>query len=135
MAKMKNLANCKPSEFLKQTNKIRKSVEKWLTITDILNIRKRQAALPDGASMEDIEKANQEQARKNLSAMLDSIMDEHPNETLEILALACFVDPKDVNKHPTSEYLGALSDLLNDKNVIAFFTSLVGLGQRLGTEE
>jgi hypothetical protein len=38
---MKNLANCKPSEFLSQTNKIRKSVEKWLKLTDIINIRKR----------------------------------------------------------------------------------------------
>lgn len=37
---MKNLANCTPSEFLKQTNKIKKSVEKWLKATDIMEIRK-----------------------------------------------------------------------------------------------
>ena len=41
---MKNLANCKPTEFMKQSNRIRKSAEKWLTDTDIINIRK---SLPD----------------------------------------------------------------------------------------
>jgi hypothetical protein len=47
---MKNLANCKPSEFLKQTNRIRKSVSKWLTDTDIANIRKRMPNIKDDAS-------------------------------------------------------------------------------------
>ena len=36
----KNLANCKPSEFLKQTFRIKKNVEKWLAHTDIMSIRK-----------------------------------------------------------------------------------------------
>ena len=39
MAKLKTLANCKPSEFLKQTNKIRKAAAEWLTATDILEIK------------------------------------------------------------------------------------------------
>ncbi len=50
---IKTLSNCKPSEFLKQTNRIRKAVERWLTDTDIANIRKRQPIkemVPDGAS-------------------------------------------------------------------------------------
>ena len=50
---MKNLANCKPSEFLVQTNKIRKSVEKWLTVTDIMNIRRTQPELAEGMSREE----------------------------------------------------------------------------------
>ena len=38
---MKTIANCKPSEFLKQTNRLRKVVERWMKDTDIINIRKR----------------------------------------------------------------------------------------------
>ena len=43
---MKNLANCKPSEFLKQTYKIKKSVEKWIKDVDLMNIRKNMPVLP-----------------------------------------------------------------------------------------
>ena len=131
---MKNLANCKPSEFLKQTNLIKKSVERWLTDTDILNIRKRQAVLKkasDDMSIEERRKIGKEndklvmdQAKANFSAMLDAVLDEHPEETLEVLALVCFVDPKDVDNHPVSEYLSAIAELLDSKAVIDFFTSL-----------
>ena len=56
MGELKTLVNCKPSEFLKQTNRIKKSAEKWLTDTDILNIRKRLPALeiiPETATPEE----------------------------------------------------------------------------------
>ena len=88
---MKNLANCKPSEFLKQTNRIRKSVSKWLTDTDVLNIRRRMPNTAEDAPEEEKKAAMQKQIKKNLDAMLDAIMDEHPDETLELLGLMCFV--------------------------------------------
>lgn len=135
---MKNLANCKPSEFLKQTNKIRKSVAKWLTMTDILNIRRR---LPEyekaavGATAEEraaVIRRNAELKRKqaieNAMAILDAVMEDHPDETLEILALCCFIDPEHVDDHPVSEYLTAFSELISDEAVLGFFTSLVKLG-------
>ena len=37
---MKNLANCKPSEFLAQTFKIKKSLQEWLDVTKLMEIRK-----------------------------------------------------------------------------------------------
>ena len=36
---MKNLANCTPREFLRQTNRIRKAAARWLERTDALAIR------------------------------------------------------------------------------------------------
>lgn len=126
---MKNLANCKPSEFLTQTNKIRKSVEKWLTATDILNIRKNQPEYREDMTKEERKEAMQKQVKKNLSAMLDSILEQHPEETLELLALLCFVEPEDVDKHSVSEYLGAFAEIINDEAVLGFFTSLMKLGQ------
>ena len=127
---MKNLANCKPSEFLVQTNKIRKSVENWLTVTDIMNIRQNQPKYEDGMSKAEREKAMQAQIKENLSAMLDSVLEKHPAETLELLALLCFVEPEDVDNHPMSEYITAFTDLINDKAVLDFFISLVKLGQK-----
>lgn len=126
---MKNLANCKPSEFLVQTNKIRKSVSKWLTDTDVMNIRKRMPEIDENATEGERKEALRKQAGENLNAMLDAIMDEHPEETLELLALMCFVEPENVDEYPMADYLDAFNDLINNKSVIGFFTSLTQLGQ------
>lgn len=136
---MKTLASCKPSEFLRQSNLIRKSVDRWLTETDIMNIRKRlphMELVPINATQEEKEeinekntKARNDQMRKNLSDILDAVMDEHESETLEVLALCCFVEPKDIDNYTVSEVLGAFNELINDENVMSFFTSLVRLGQ------
>lgn len=135
---MKNLANCKPSEFLKQTNRIRKSVENWLKITDVMSIRKR---MPEGmpeitkdmskdearAVLEKRQEMMAEQSQRNLKAMLDAMLDTHPDETLEVLALCCFVEPEDVDNHTVSEYLLSINELLGDSNVRDFFTFLMSL--------
>lgn len=132
MAKLKNLANCKPSEFLVQTNKIRKAISNWLTLTDIQNIRKRQPELTDDMTEEEKQAAVQKQTNENFNAILDSVLEDHADETLQVLALASFVDPKDVDKHTVKEYIASFTELLNDEDIISFFTSLVGLGQKLG---
>jgi hypothetical protein len=136
---MKTLANCKPSEFLKQTNRIRKAVEKWLTDTDIANIRKRQpivALVPEGATAEQRlnivaqnEKNRQQQVKENIAAIFDAILEEHPDETLEVLALCCFIEPENVDDYPTKYYLSAATELMNDEAVISFFTSLLKWAQ------
>lgn len=136
MALTKNLANCTPKEFLIQTNKIRKAAEKWLKVTDVLNIRKNVPKLniPDNASEEEIADIMDkhkdelaEAAKKNFSAMLDSVLEKHPDETIELLALACFVDPKHVDDHKITEYLANVSEVMGDPDVLSFFTSLMRL--------
>lgn len=135
----KNLTNCTPTEFLQQTNKIRKSVEKWLKITDIANIRKETPTLieiPEGATDEekaDIQAKNKalaaEQAKTNISRILDAAMEEHAKETLEILALAAFVDPKNVDDYPMSFYFKTFAAIISDEDTMSFFGllgSLVG---------
>lgn len=138
---MKNLAQCTPTEFLVQTNKIRHAVEKWLTVTDIMNIRKRKpmdlpVAMPGVSEAENREVLKQreammaEQAKRNMTAILNAILEEHPQETLEVLALCCFVEPEDVDNHTVSEYLGAVFDMVEDENVMRFFTLLAQLEQK-----
>ncbi len=124
---MKNLANCKPSEFLVQTNKIRKSVAKWLTVTEIHEIRKRLPKYDDKMDAEKRAEVRREQMRKNLSAILDAVLEEHPMETLEVMALACFIDPDKADDYPMSVYLQSISELIADESVLGFFTSLVSL--------
>ena len=129
---MKNLANCGPREFLRQTTRVRHAVKNWLTLTEIMSIRRRTPALPADLPEDERNKRLTEQARDNLDAMLDAVMEKHPDETVEVLALCCFIEPEDADDHPMSEYLGAIGEILEDQNVMRFFTSLMRLGSRLG---
>lgn len=139
MAKLKNLATCKPSEFLKQTVKIRRAAEKWMTATDLIKIRKTLPELvhvtddmdPDekaAAKAENIRRM-QDQAQKNVLRIFDSIAEEHPEETLELLALLCFVDPKKVDDYPMEAFFAAAGDLISNEAVLHFFTSFLRLEQ------
>lgn len=136
---MKNLANCKPSEFLAQTFKIKKSLQEWLDVTKLMEIRKNKPQgliTLDGLSGEERENAikenkkkAQDQLKKNLADILDKMLNENAEKTLEVLALCCFVDPADVDNYPMSDYLDSLGELISDKGVLNFFSSLVQLGQ------
>ena len=130
---MKNLANCKPSEFVVQTNKIRKSVSKWLTDTDVMTIRKRMPDIPDDATDAEVRAAMEKQATENFEAILDAVLEEHPMETLGLLALMCFVEPENVDDHEMTEYLEAFSELMSNKAVLDFFISLMLLVRRLSS--
>lgn len=122
---MKNLANCKPSEFLAQTNKIRKSVSKWLTDTDIVNIRKRMPVYSADASDEERREALDKQATENFEAILDAILEDHPQETLEMLALLCFVEPEHADDYPVTDYIESFGEIISNKAVLDFFMSLM----------
>ena len=136
---MKNLANCKPSEFLAQSFRIKRSLEEWLDVTQLLEIRKnvpQDLARLDGLTGADREKAIadnkkkiQAQVRKNLGDILDKMLNENAEKTLEVLALCCFIEPADVDNHSMSEYFEAVGELMADKGVLSFFSSLVQLGQ------
>ena len=137
---MKTLANCKPSEFLSQTFKIKKSVEKWLDITKVLDIRntapegivkitEEMTAEEKGKALTANRAIIEKQARENLSRMLDAMLGEHPEETLELLALICFIEPEEIDNYETRDILGVIGDIMNDEAVISFFTSLIRSGQ------
>lgn len=126
---MKTLATCTPREFLKQTARIRHKAADWLDATKILEIRNNVPDIPKDATAEEKAGLIQKHVRGNLSKILDTILDEHPDETLELLALMCFVEPEDVDNYSIEFYLDAVAELLSNKAVIRFFTSLVQLGQ------
>ena len=131
---MKTLATCSPVEFLVQSNKIRRSVESWVTMTKVMEIRKRLPELPQGAKPEDVKKARQEQAKKNFSAILDSVLEEHPQETAELLGLLCFIEPEDLENHSMLEIISAVNELIPSPEVLNFFTSLTQLVQTVTSD-
>lgn len=131
---MKNLANCTPSEFIKQTVRLKDAVPKWLNATQILKIRSIKPKLievPKDATKEEkeeIEKENADilnkQVISNLSKMIDNMFVECPQETLEVLALSCFVEPDEVDNHTIDEYLCCIEEMLQAKSVVNFFSLL-----------
>lgn len=130
---MKNLANCKPSEFVVQTNAIRHYVEKWFKLTGIPDIRKKLPTIPEGATDDEKKSLFREQSRKNFAEMLDAALEQHPAETVGLLALACFVPVEEADEHPMDFYFEAIADILESNGVIRFFYSLANLERKSGT--
>jgi len=124
---MKTLANCSPREFLVQTNKIRKAVSEWLTLTKIMEIRKKLPDIPKDVSEDEKREIVTEQIKANANAMLDAVLDEHPNETAELLGLMCFIEPDDLDNHSMTEFFGAISEMINSQEIVDFFISLTRL--------
>lgn len=124
---MKNLANCKPTEFIAQTVKIKRAVEKWLTETEIMEINRRMPVLTPNMSQKEKNAAREKQNNANLNAMFDACFDRHPQETLNLIALLCFVEPEHVDDHTVDEYLSSINEMLGNESVMGFFTSLMRL--------
>ena len=68
-----------------------------------------------------------EQIVANANAILQAVLEDHPDETLEILALVCFIEPEDVDDHAVEEYLDAFTEVIGNSSVINFFISLARL--------
>ena len=138
--RLKNLASCKPTEFVKQTAKIKNSVSKFMKatnfmeivtekaqltgLTDLMTEEEKQAAFDQNKNM------TSELKKKKISKLLDAMLEEHPAETLELLALCCFVEPDKVDDYKMSDYFSALFDMLNDTATMSFFISLVQLAKQ-----
>ena len=66
-----------------------------------------------------------------MDAILDAMLEEHPEETAEVIRLCCFVDSGEESKRITY-YMGAFAEMFNDEDVLSFFSSLVKLAQTFG---
>lgn len=131
--KIKSIANCKPTEFAKQTNVIRHYVEKWLKDIQFADIRKHLPVIPEGVTEAEKNELIRKQNYKNFSDMLDAALDQYPEETMGLLALCCFLPAEDVDNHPVSMYFEVVADILANETVMDFFISLAKLGLRHGT--
>lgn len=135
----KNLANCTPDEFLDQSFLIMDVAEKFIKVNDILGIRSRKVEglqeIPTD-NEEEADRIRRENAKKitaqrmkNVKDILTSMMHTHKKETLELLALSCFIDPADVNNYTMAYFLRNVGEIISDQDVLAFFTSAAQLEQ------
>lgn len=141
---MKNLATCKPSEFIAQTAKIREAVADWMEVIEFLKIREEKPVyrfLPKDATPEQAEEINRANAQikedmflKKINTLLDNMLAKHPRETLNILALCCFVEPTEVDNYSMDEYFGCIMDMFENKTVLRFFSLLAQLDQKSTSE-
>lgn len=129
---MKNLANCTLKEFLRQTNKIRKAAKQWMDDTKIVDIRARLPQLPVDADDETKDQLLRRQGVENVNAILDAALEKYPDETAEIIGLCCFKEPDELDDLRVSDVLGAAREMLDDPEVVGFFTSLARLGTMRG---
>ena len=127
---MKNLSNCKPSEFLAQTIKIKNLVRDWLDATKIMDVRKNFSQVGKNLTAEERTNAIVNQALSNWSDMLDRMFIDNAEKTLALIALVNFVEPERVDDYEMGDYLQSISELLSDSRVLSFFTSLVRLNQQ-----
>ena len=131
---MKNLATCKPTEFVAQTAKIKDAVSNWIEVIDLMSIRATQPQYitisKDSTPEERAEviKKNAEiqkkQTMENLSKILDNMLAKHPQETLNVLALCCFVEPEHVDDYTIDEYFDCIMEMAKNKSVMNFFSLL-----------
>lgn len=118
---MKTLVNCTPTEFLKQTARIRAPFMKWLEETGIPEIRARKPEGYDDMTLAQKREAMSEQASVNMGDMLNACMEKDPDGTLEIMALCCFTEPEDIDEHPMTDYLNAVLEMIGNEAVRSFF--------------
>lgn len=128
---MRTIANLNGVEFLRAINRARYAVEKLLTVTDVAKIRKNVPKLTGKETPEEKKEKERAQAKKNLSDMLDSLLEKHPEETYECIMALCIVE--DGEEPDGFEIMSAAFSLISDKRVLDFFMQLVKLG-RLGTD-
>lgn len=142
---MKNLTNCTPGEFIKQSVRVKKIASKWLKDIDLVNIRSRQPeyiTIPITATAEERKEIllknaqlQKEQAIKNLSELFDMAFEKYPDETLSVLALLCFVEPENVNDHSIVEYLDSVMDVFETPAILRFFGLLASMQSRTPTNK
>ena len=125
---MKNLATCSPTEFFTQTVAIRHAAAEWFSGTNILNIRKKVPTIPPNASPEEKREMITKQAKENAMEIFRAVFEEHPEETIKLMALACFVEPERVDDYPMEDYLTAIMDMVESPAVVRFFSYVVRSG-------
>lgn len=123
--KQKNIANCTTIEFLKQANKIRHEVEKFLDLTGIMEIRKTAPIYESDDTPEIKEEKLKKQAKENLSRILDECLENHTEETIKIIGLACFKTQEEAEQMPVNELFDVVFELIGNERVIDFFTKFM----------
>ena len=129
---MKTIANLNGVEFLRAINRTRHAVEKLLSVTGVLKIRKNVPNFTGNETPEEKAEMERAQVKKNLNDMLDSLLETHPEKTYECILALCVLDEGEPEPDGIELLMAAFS-LIGDKRVLDFLSQL-GKSGLLGTE-
>lgn len=121
----KTLANCKLSEFTRQANKIRHAVTEYYKTLNITGIRDRIAVEYKDAD----EKGKQALSNRFVSEILDVMLEENAEKTVEIIGMAAFLTYEEAELLEPDEGIDIVLECVGSDRVMNFFTRLVNLGQ------
>ena len=125
---MKTITELNGTDFLRQCNKVRYAVQDILKETNVLKIRETKPTLTGKESPEEVERLYREQSNKNLSKMVDVMLEEKPEETMKLFRL--LVTPDEGETEPSGFEMVMIGlNILSDKRVLDFLSSLIRLGQ------
>lgn len=120
---MKTIANLNGVEFLRAVNRTRHAVEKLLSVTGVLKIRKNVPVFTGNETPEERAEMERAQVKKNLNDMLDSLLETHPAETYECILALCVLDEGEPEPDGIELIMAAFS-LIGDKRVLDFLSQL-----------
>ena len=120
---MKTIANLSGVEFLRAINRTRHAVEKLLSVTGVLNIRKNVPQFTGNETPEEKAEMERAQVKKNLNDMLDSLLETHPEETYECIMALCVREEGEPEPDGIELIMAAFS-LIGDKRVLDFLSQL-----------
>lgn len=122
---MKTIAALKGADFLRACNRVRYAAQEMLSETKVLEIRKHMPKLTEDMTEAQRKAAMEKQSKKNISDMLDRLLEEKPEETYKFL--------ESVILHEAGEELDGIDlmcaamELVSDPKVVDFLSRLTRL--------
>lgn len=129
---MKTLNQMNETEFLRRCWQIADTVSDLLQTSGVMELRKVTPVLTGKETPEEIERKKDEQSRKNLKAMVKSLLYDNAEGTAKLLPL--LYEPEmlpdgTMEKVTPFKTLRVITATIEDKDVLDFLFSLVKLGQ------
>lgn len=120
---MRTIANLNGVEFLRAVNRTRHAVEKLMKVTDVLSIWRKNPAFTGKETPEEKLEKQKNQIKQNLSDMLDSLLEKHPEETYACIMAMCVCDEGEPEPDGIEMVMAAFN-LISDKRVLDFLLQL-----------
>ena len=129
---MRTIANLSGPEFLRAINRTRHAVEKLMSETGVLKLRKNAPKFTGNETPEERKELERQQAKKNISDMLDTLLETHPEVTYECIMAMCVLDEGEPAPDGIELVMAAFA-LISDKRVLDFLLAL-GKSGLIGTD-
>lgn len=122
---MKTIAALKGADFLRACNRVRYAAQEMLSETKVLEIRKHMPKLTEDMTEAQRKAAMEKQSKKNISDMLDRLLDEKPEETYKFLQAV--IIHEEGEELDGIDVMCAAMDLISSPKVIDFLSKLTRL--------